>query len=269
MSEIKFRASSVANLMVEPKSKSDKEAGLLSETAKTHAIDVWISHNYKRYEEVYSKYFEKGTAVEEDSITFLSLAKRRIFKKNEIRLENEVILGTPDLFIGDEIVRATEIIDIKSSWDIFTFNRTRAKGVNTNYYYQMQSYMMLTGATKATLSYCLVNATADLLQDEKYRLARAHRVTIDDMEPAFVKACALVERNMIYDLPAFLKRNPNYNLHSSVTDWHYDVPAEERLFEFEIERSEEAIEGIYNKVITARKFLNEWAKFAQLNALFS
>jgi hypothetical protein len=261
MMQPKFRASSVANLMTEPKSKADKDAGLLSEGAKTHAIDVWVSAKYNRYEEVYSKYFEKGNEVEEASITFLSIAKRKLFRKNEVRLENDWIMGTPDLFLGDEIVRATEIIDIKSAWDIFTFNRTKAKGVNSNYYWQMQSYMSLTGATKATLAYCLVNATADLITDEKYRIARAHRVTIDDMDADFVKSCQLVERNMIYDMDAFTAKNPNFNLHTNLADWNYDVPPTERLYEVEIQRNDEDIAKISQKVEAAWNFLRTWCNF--------
>ena len=256
----KFRASSVANLMTDPKLKADKEAGLLSEGAKIHAIDVWTSAKYDRREEVYSKYFEKGNQVEETSITLLSLAKRKFFRKNEVRLENEWIMGTPDLFIGDEIVRATEIIDIKSSWDIFTFNRNKAKGVNSTYYWQMQAYMWLTGASKATLSFCLVNATPDLITDEKYKLARAHRVSIEDQDPQFIKSVQLVERNLIYDLEAFISANPFYPLHTDTAKWEFDIPVTERLFEFEIERNDDDISKISQKVEAAWKFLSLWCK---------
>jgi hypothetical protein len=250
--------------MTEPKLKADKESGNLSEGAKTHAIDVWVSAKYKRYEEVYSKYLDKGNEVEEDSITFLSLAKRKLYRKNEVKLDNEWIAGTPDLFIGDEIVRATEIIDIKSSWDIFTFNRAIAKGnAPSAYYWQMQGYMWLTGATKATLAFCLVNATPNLITDEKYRLARAHRVTIDDQDPDFVRSCQLVERNMIYDLGAFMKVNPNYNLHSSVTDWDYNVPPEERLYEISVARNDDDIARISQKVEMAWKYLDGWNTFTK------
>lgn len=260
----KFRCSSLHNLMTEPKLKADKEAGNLSEGAKTHALDVWVSARYRRYEEAYSKYFEKGNEVEEDSITFLSLAKKKLYRKNEVKLSNEWIAGTPDLFIGDEIVRASEIIDIKSAWDIFTFNRTIAKGgAGSAYYWQMQGYMWLTGASKATLAFCLVNATPNLITDEKYRLARAHRVMVDDLDPSFVRSCQLVERNMIYDLPAFMKANPNYNLHSSVNDWAFDVPAEERLYEVQIERNEEDIARAIQKVEAAWKYLEDWRTFVK------
>lgn len=257
MMKPKFRCSGLGNLMTEPKLKADKEAGLLSEGAKTHAVDVWVSAKYQRREETYSKYFEKGNEVEEASITFLSLEKRKFFKKNEVQLDNEWICGTPDLFIGDEIVRASEIIDIKSSWDIFTFNRTKLKSVNSTYYWQMQGYMMLTGATQATLSYCLVNGTEDLINDEKWKLARARRVMIDDQSPAFIKSCQMVERNMIYDLEAFQTAYPAFNFHSDLAGWQYNVSPSERLYEVVVQRNEEDIEKIKQKIESAWKFLSE------------
>jgi hypothetical protein len=253
----KFRCSGISNLMTEPKLKADKEAGLLSEGAKTHAIDVWVSEKYQRREEVYSKFLEKGNEVEEDSITFLSLLKRTFYRKNEIQLENEWICGTPDLFVGDEIVRATQIIDIKSSWDVFTFHRAMHKPINPAYYWQMQGYMMLTGAQSATISYCLVNATPDLITDEKFKLARAHRVMIDDQSPEFVKSCQMVERNMIYDMGSFGAKNPEYPLHSNLSDWDYDIPAPDRLYEIVVPRNDEDIARISQKVEAAWDYLSK------------
>jgi hypothetical protein len=254
----KFRCSGLGHLMTDPKTKADKEAGLLSEGAKTHAVDVLVSAKYQRREEVYSKYFEKGNEVEEQSITFLSLLKRKVFKKNELTLSNEWISGTPDLFIGDEIVRAAQIIDIKSSWDIFTFHRTMHKARNSNYYWQMQGYMWLTGAQTATLSYCLVNATADLINDEKWKLARAHRVLIDDQDPDFLKSCSMVERNMIYDLPLFQKVNPEFQFHSNLAEWEYDIPKEDRIYEVIIPRNDTDIDKIKEKVESAWNYLDKY-----------
>lgn len=252
----KFRCSGIGHLMTEPKLKADKDAGNLSEGAKTHAIDVWVSEKFSRREEIYSKYIDKGNAVEDDSITFLSLLKKRFFIKNEVRLENDFITGTPDLFIGENIVRATEIVDIKSSWDVFTFHRSKFKPTpNAQYFWQMQGYMWLTGATSATIAYCLVNATADLINDERRKLGYGMRVDFDDPSPEYIKACQMVERNMIYDLPLFRKNNPTFALFSNEDEWQYDVPASERIHEVIIPRSEYDIDRIKDRVEAAWRYL--------------
>jgi len=114
---MKFRCSGLGNLMVEPKLKSET----LSETTKTYLREKYIFEKYKRSKFVESKYMTKGTEVEEESLTLLSIVTRKLYNKNEKLLWNDWIIGTPDTYEGDTIENAITIIDIKSSWDIFTF----------------------------------------------------------------------------------------------------------------------------------------------------
>lgn len=220
--------------MTEPKLKADKEAGNLSETTKTYLIDVYVSEKYNREQDITSKYMEKGLMVEEDSITLLSRVKKTFFKKNEQNVRNEYIKGTPDLFVGETIDTATEIIDIKSSWDIFTFFKARAGEVNSAYWWQLQGYLALTGATTARLSYCLVNTPESLVADEKRKLMYKMNVATTENDD-YMEACEKIDRAMNYD----------------------DIPMGQRVFEFVIQRDDEAITRIYDKVKKARLYLNE------------
>lgn len=254
VNEILFRCSSLGHLMVEPKLKADKEAGNLSEGAKTHCVDVFASWYYSRREDAYSKYMEKGTAVEEDAITLLSLETKNLYFKNEDNLKNEYISGTPDLFVKkDGVIEVVE--DIKSSWDIFTFLRTKNKELSTNYYWQLMGYMWLTGATKANIRYCLVNSTADLIDAEKRKTAWQMNLIDADASPEYVERCKQIERNMIYDIKLFQNHYPYFSFHSDLNEWVYDIPQSQRLFTFSIERKEEDINLIISKVIKARMFI--------------
>ncbi|MCL5460295.1 hypothetical protein M3M33_16780, partial [Loigolactobacillus coryniformis] len=78
-----------------------------------------------------------------ESITTVSRMTKKFFKKNETSLSNEYIKGTPDLFIGETIDKATHIRDTKSSYSIYTFNRSISKELSDLYYWQMQGYMAL------------------------------------------------------------------------------------------------------------------------------
>lgn len=131
--------------MVEPRSKNE----LLSETTKKYLREVMIYEKYGRKKDISNKYIEKGLAVEEDAITLYSRFTKVFYKKNEKQLKNEQITGTPDLYEGDNIESASLILDIKSSWDIFTFFNSKLDALNKDYYWQLQGYMALTGATKA------------------------------------------------------------------------------------------------------------------------
>jgi hypothetical protein len=225
-----FRCSSLGHIMTESRSKSEP----LSETCKTHLIDVYVQNKYGRQTDITNKYIEKGLQVEEDSITLFSRVKKTFFKKNDQHLSNSFIKGTPDLFTGLEIREAETIIDIKSSWDIYTFFRVHTKELNKMYYWQLQGYMALSGAIKAKLVYCLVNTPETFLIDEKRKLFYRMGAGTEE-NPEYIKACAELEKAMTFD----------------------DIPMNERVIEFEIERNDSDITALYKRVDQARNYLAE------------
>lgn len=227
--EIRFRASGIGYLMTEPRSKSET----LSETTKSHLIDVFVSEKYGRKKDISNKYIEKGLAVEDDSITLLSRHTKRFYSKNDERLFNEFIQGEPDLFEGESIHNADMIIDIKSSWDIFTFFRTKKEHINKMYYWQLQSYMWLTGAKESQLVYCLVNTPEMIINDEKRKLM--WKMGAIDENETTEKAFAELERAMTFD----------------------DISLDERINIIKVERDEFAIDRIKNKVVECREWMNQ------------
>lgn len=231
-----FRCSSLGFLMTEPKSKTET----LSETCKTHLIDVYVDNKYGRKEDISNKYIEKGLAVEEDSITLYSRIKKQFFAKNEEHLSNEWIKGTPDLYTGESIHKAETITDIKSSWDIYTFMRVLTKDINKMYYWQLQGYMDLSGAKSATLAYCLVDTPQQLIEDEKRKLMWKMGCATDE-SPLFKEACEELQRNMTFE----------------------DIPLHERLIEFQIERNEADIMKMHSRVEQCRSWLNDFESFRE------
>jgi hypothetical protein len=227
--QIKFRCSSLGHLMTEPRSKSEA----ISETTKAHLADVYVSEVYGRKTEIFNKYISKGNQVEEDSITLFSRVNKEFFTKNEKHLSNDYIKGTPDLFQGASIDNADKIIDIKSSWDIFTYFRTRGKDMNKLYYWQLTGYMALTGAQSATLAYCLVDTPDTLLNDEKRKLHWKMGL-IDDNHPDFIEACEEIDKLGKYN----------------------DIPLKDRVYTIHVERNESDINRIYQRVMEAREWMN-------------
>lgn len=219
---IMFRASSIGKIMT-----NDRSGKKMGETCKKYLIEVYINEVYGRKKELTNKYITKGLAVEEDSLTLYSRVKKEFYKKNELKFHNYFICGTPDIIIDDRV------IDIKSSYDIFTFFASKG-GLNAAYYWQLQAYMALTNRTKATLAYCLVNTPEPLINDEKRRLMWKMGV-IDETEET-IKACAEIDKMVIYD----------------------DIPISERVHEIVIERDDKAIESIYNRVGECRGYIENY-----------
>lgn len=231
MDNILFRCSSLGHLMVEPKAKSET----LSETTKTHLIDKFVSYKYGRQTDISNKYIAKGLEVEEDSLTLYTRFKKiydKPSRKNEQWLKNEFICGTPDLFYGESIDKAYHVVDLKSSWDIFTFFRTKSKKLNPMYYWQLQGYMALTGAKQATLAYCLIDTPDAMINDEKRKLLWKMGVTTEE-NADYQEACIEIEKLCLYS----------------------DIPLEERVLETIIERDDEKIKQLYTRIEQCREYL--------------
>jgi len=220
--ETLIRASSVGYLMTEPVTKADKEAGVLSKTAQKHLIEVYIAEKYGRKRDIQTKQMKKGVEAEQESIDLLSMYLKLPFSKNEERFKNEFITGLPDIINGDTI------IDIKSSYGNIPDK------LDNLYYWQMQSYMWLTGTRNATIAYCLVNTPENIIQQEKYYLLKKMDV-ISEESPEFIKEAMKIEFNMTFD----------------------DIKMDERILMFSVSRSEDDILRIENKVLKARTFLQE------------
>lgn len=163
MSEILFRASSVARLMTEPKTKSD---GLLSVGAKTYIEELAAQEIFGVDFVVSSKAMEKGIECEGDSIALLNKARGLSLIKNTERKSNEFITGECDLF--DEQSRRGH--DIKTSWSIATFPLNEKNAIDKTYEWQVRCYMALWNAEEWEVNYCLVDTPDRLIGFEKMDL---------------------------------------------------------------------------------------------------
>lgn len=212
-----------------------KDETTLSDTCKTYLIQSYVLSKYGRVREISTKQMVKGTMTEEECIKLFSIVDGIIYNKNSQVIRNSFICGTPDLFSGENILQSGEIIDIKSCWDIFTFLSNVSSPENANYYWQVQGYMALTGAKIGTVAYCLVNTPDSIVEGEKYNLLRRMDVATEE-DPSFKKEFSLLRANRIFD----------------------DLPFEDRVLTYSIERNDQDIENIYRKVEKCREFLSEF-----------
>jgi len=159
MKQFKIRASASSSLMTKPRNKNE----VLSKTTKSY-IDQWIKEQiYGVQKNIKSKYLDKGNQVEDMAIDYAGQEKGWLFaQKNDEFFEDEHFCGTPDVILDDKI------IDIKSSWDCFTFPLFEEDIPNKAYYYQLQVYMHLTGKRKAELVYVLMNTPEHLTYEESH-----------------------------------------------------------------------------------------------------
>lgn len=149
----KFRASSLAEIMTDPKSKDE----LLSVGGKSCVEKIAKQLVYGYDEIVTSKYMEKGIQVEDASIELYNSVMFTSHKKNTERKTNDWITGECD------IAEPGNITDIKSAWSLATFPVTASQGKDKTYEWQLRAYMMLWDFDESKLAYCLVNTPEELI----------------------------------------------------------------------------------------------------------
>ena len=199
----------------------------LSETTKAFLKEIYIEEVFNRKKDITSKYTEKGTLVEEDSISLASSVLDVMLLKNEEKYSNDYIQGTPDIIFD------SQVWDIKSSWDIWTFGN--ADGSNKDYYWQLRAYTWLLGVNKAKLVYCLVNSPEHLIADEVRVQAYRNGLIGKEETEEFYKMEDDIRFLMTFD----------------------DIDPKLRIKTFDFEFKDSDIEKIIDQITIARQYLSE------------
>jgi len=226
-SKYKFRASSLSKIM------GNKMKGELSLTAQSYLKTIWIKQVYGRERDISNKYMDKGNYAElTDSLDIVSDHYEKLILSKDLNsenLSNDYLTGTPDL-----LSIADRVVDIKSSWDIFTFSE--ADGSNKDYKWQLWAYMSLTGRKKADLAYCLSNSAVWQIENEHKRKMYnfKHLEGAEEYEELSQYWESFFEKNMMFD----------------------DIEMKKRIKVFSFDFEEDLIEKVEERVQECRQYLN-------------
>lgn len=232
MEQFKIRSSGVSKIM-----------GVkgLGETGKTFCEEWLKEFLYKRRPDIKSKYIEKGNESEEDAFTLMATElKLGMVYKNKDFFQNDFMCGTPDLIVGDTVY------DNKCSWSLSTFPMFDKEWSNKDYWWQLQSYMELTGTHKSVLAYTLIDAPEYLVEqavkwtldpDKVYKIINEMVYTKDYFETLVDRFCP-----------------------TSTKDYFVEIPDNKRIKTFEINKDTDAILKIKSRVGECREFLNTLIK---------
>lgn len=212
----KLRCSGIGSVM------GQKGLGLTGEGY----LDSWLTEQvYNRRKDFANKYTEKGNRMESAAIEFIASQLNKPLTKNEEWFEDEDLQGTPDIIIEEDSL----VIDNKCSWDCFTFPFFDKVIPTKGYDFQLQGYMALTGHKKAKLIYTLMDADSDLIKAEARKLSwqEGYRGYLE--EELYEK----VKSDMTYS----------------------NLPDELRIKIFEVERNDDVIKAIRERVKVCREYI--------------
>jgi len=235
--KVKFRASSWGNLLAEPQTKADREAGKLGMTCQKELIKIYNWVKYGRRVDLTGKQIEKGNVCESDSINLYSMVEGVIYEKNEQQLENEWFTGHPDLYLGDDIYNAEEVDDIKTRWSIESFMPKLIEKVDAGEIAQMNVYYSLTGAAKGAIVNTLVSAPDNMVEEAIYYALKKLNVATE-YSPEAIETVREIKLNMTFE----------------------DIHPRERVIKTPVDRDDELIEKMKSKVPIFREWLYEFEK---------
>lgn len=217
MKEFKIRASSCGKLM------GKKGIG---KTGESYLNRWMIEQIFERRQEFSNKYTQKGDLAENGSIEFIkeSLGLDGIKKYEGKEFMSEFMRGTPDVIMNDVI------IDVKNSWDCFTFPFFAKEVPNMDYYWQAQVYMDLVGIDKYLLIYILSDTPQYLIERESFYWCKENGY--EDKEGDMLRR---FENRMTYS----------------------DIEDKDRIRVFEIDKNQEDIDLIKERVEVARNYINK------------
>jgi hypothetical protein len=223
------RASGIGALMTKGRGTE------FGETAMNLIREAVLWNKYGIERNISSKHIEKGIINEDES---LEMAVKYLFldvdlSKPKKRLSNQWIIGEPDL------CQNGILIDVKNSWDGTTFPWFDKEVPNKTYFWQLQAYMWLSALKSSKLIYTLTNAPEHLIFQEAQRnayklqmLPKYYGKTIDElMEIAEDRA----RNELTFDR----------------------IPEEKRIKVFTVDRCDESITQMRERVESARKIYEQ------------
>lgn len=213
-----FRASAIGKII--------SKSGKLTDGIKTHLEEVFIGQLYGVEKEIYSKYFDKGNACEQDGLDILSKQILKAFAaKNKREYSNDYVKGTPDC------LHKNMVFDIKNAYDLFSFGKASA---TWDYKWQVRTYQFLTGQSRGYVLYCLADMPDFLFADEERKLFYQGKfISYESKE--FKEATDDLRRKYIYD---YMKPEDKFKL-------------------FEVDYAKEHEDMIIESVNDSRKYLNQ------------
>jgi len=174
----------------------------------------------------------KGTLCEESAIQMVADYDGINYKKNKRKYRNRWVTGIPDINykkrLGDR-----KVIDIKSSWDMYSFIKNLPQKISTAYKCQTQGYIALTNADIGEVCHVLVSAPDELIEKQvaklKYKNVFATKAELEEAE-------YLTRKSMRFD----------------------DIPEDRRIIRFPVSRDTEFQESMFARVDECREWLVQY-----------
>jgi hypothetical protein len=177
----------------------------------------------------------KGTSTEKPATELVQRVTGQKLFRNKKQMSNDYVKGALDVTDRPDIKDSKLVVEIKNSYNLINFLQTANHPLPNNIYFQMQGYFALTGKDKGVVYNCLVDSPDHLIKKE--------------YDSLFQKLCPYGEATDFFK-EEWAKMEAGFRFE--------DIPEEERVIPFPVERDEKIIELMYEKIELCREWLAEF-----------
>lgn len=177
---------------------------------------------------------KKGKMAELVAGQVLSVVDNVEYLIHKDRISNEYLTGEIDLYTGPHVMAATNVTDIKNSFDYPTFLKKIHTGLETGQKEQLQGYGDITGATDLIVANCLITAPREIIEEMMWKVAKkVNAATFES--PEFLAEWPVFERSMVF----------------------HHIPIQRRVSKIKVEPfTDFERQRLYDRVKVCRDFLN-------------
>jgi hypothetical protein len=178
----------------------------------------------------------KGKRGEPEAASMLIRLDKLPYKTHKERISNDYISGEIDLYLGDHVMEAEQIDDIKNSWDYPTFLKKINNGLENGQETQVQGYEDITGARKGNIVNALISCSPFEIEEMRWKLTRKLGAATPE-SPEVIDEWPIWYRSMVFD----------------------HIPIHKRIHKIPIEPfSIHERQALYDKVKICREWLSDF-----------
>jgi len=148
---------------------------------------------------------KKGNMTEGESGDLLVRVDKIPYKQHKERIYNDYQSGEIDLYHGEEVMKASIIVDIKQSFDYPTFLKKIHTKVDKSNDFQVKGYMNITGAKIGYIADTLITCPPEVVNSVQWSLVnKMYAATTES--PEFLEEWAKWEHSMNFEKIPIHKR---------------------------------------------------------------
>ena len=206
----------------------------LSESCKNYLRSLYLNNRYgTRYSFLGGEgipQMVRGIKQEDWAVKILSEFRGKEYYRNKKKLTNSYLTGSIDVFDAKTLELSSRIVEIKTKETVGEFNKRIGVPLEDSHWLQIQGYLDLANKNLGEVVYCLVPPPENKIQEQKelYLALKGKNRTWEE-----------VEANIRFK----------------------DIPLNEKIITYQIERDEKCINEIYERVEVCRKWIADFERY--------